>query len=119
MANVIQSAGPNSILSSSSTGAGSWFRVHPDIRNITFQVSHTGSSVGTSVASTVYIQVSNDGVNPLNTKAATVVMGGAGLDTSPAVDGFSLDAHYEYVRAYTNSLSTGSISVIASPKAPL
>lgn len=110
----LQAAGPNTILSSSSTGPGPWVRVHPSVRNVTFQATHTGSSVGTSVASTSFVEVSNDGVNPLNTKAATIVMGTAPLDVSPAVDGFSIDAHYEWVRGNINSISTGTIAIIAS-----
>ncbi len=106
---------PQTILNSSSTGPGSWYRVHPSIRNITFQTLQTGSSVGVTVASTSYIEVSNDGTNALATKAATIAFNGG----SPQSDGFSLDAHYEYVRANINSISTGGIQVIAAPKAPL
>lgn len=110
MSNLIYSPGPQTIFSSSSTGAGSWYRLHPQVRNVTFQCLQAGSSVGVTVQSTTYIEVSNDGVNALATKAGTVVFNG----TSPQSDGFTLDAHYEYVRANLNGSSTGTVSVIAS-----
>lgn len=110
----IQCAGQNTVLASSSTGPGSWIPIHPNIRNMTFQVTHTGSSVGTSVASTSFVEFSNDGVNALATKAATIVMGASPLDVSPASDGFAVDAHYNFVRGNINSISTGSISIIAT-----
>lgn len=110
MANNIYSPGPQTIFSSSSTGAGSWYRLHPAVRNVTFQCLQAGSSVGVTVGSTVYIEVSNDGVNALATKPATIAFNGA----SPQSDGFTMDAHYEYVRANLNSLTTGLVSIIAS-----
>lgn len=118
MANNIQNSGQTTILNSSSTGPGDWYQIHPGIRNITFQVTHSGSSVGTSVASTTYLQVSNDGVNPLQTKAGTVAMGTTPLDISPASDGFSLDAHYGWVRGNINSISTGRVVIVASAHCP-
>lgn len=99
---------------STSTGAGKWYRVHPNRGKLTFQVTHTGSSDGATVQSTVLIQASNDGVNPLLTTAGstvdalgTVVLNGG----SPQSAGFAIDASWEYVRAYVNALSTGSIDV--------
>lgn len=110
MANNLYSPGPQTIFSSSSTGAGNWYRLHPQVRNVTFQCLQVGSSVGVTVGSTVYIEVSNDGVNALATKPITVAFNGA----SPQSDGATLDAHYEYVRANLNSSTTGTVSVIAS-----
>lgn len=114
MAFTITSPGPTTIFSSSATGAGSWYRIHPRLGKLTFQVAHTGSSVGATVQSTTYIQVSNDGVNPLQTTAGTSV---DALGTivhnggSPQVAGFAMDAAWQYVRANLNALSTGSITV--------
>ena len=110
MANNIYSPGPQTIFSSSALGAGSWYRLHPQVRNVTFQALHTGSSVGVTVGSTIYIEVSNDGVNALATKPITVAFNAA----SPQSDGATMDAHYEYVRANLNSATTGLVSVIAS-----
>ncbi len=112
MANNIYSPGPQTILNSSSTGSGSWYRLHPSVRNVTFQALQPGSSVGVTVGSTIYVEVSNDGVNALATKAGTIAFNGA----SPQSDGFTMDAHFEYVRATINSVTTTSsaISVIAS-----
>lgn len=111
MANNIYTAGVQSMLNSSSTGPGSWYRVHPQVRNITFQATITGSSVGVTVSSTIYVEGSNDGSNAVGTKLATIALSGG----SPQSDGFTLDAHWEYVRFNTNSISTGSIAGIASP----
>lgn len=110
----INTPGPTSILNSSSTGPGNWYRIHGKMGKMTFQVLHTGSSVGATVQSTIYVQASNDGVNPLQTTAgttvdalATVVLNGG----SPQSAGFALDANWGWVRAFTNALSTGSIQV--------
>lgn len=110
MANNIYSPGPQTIFSSSSTGAGSWYRLHPQVRNVTFHALQVGSSVGVVVGSTIWVEVSNDGINPLATKPGTVAFNGA----SPQSDGFTMDAHYEYVRANLNASTTGLVSVIAS-----
>lgn len=114
MAFTINSAGPVTILNSSSTGPGEWYRVHPKLGTLTFQVTHTGSSVGATVQSTTFIQVSNDGVNPLLTTAGTSA---SALGTvthnggSPQSDGFAINANWAWVRANLNSLSTGRIAV--------
>jgi len=111
MANYLQAGGNQSILNSSSSGAGSWYRVHPQVRNITFQANAIG--VGATIGSTIIIQGSNDGVNPIATTLATISLNSA---TNTASDGFSLDAHWEYVRAQVNSLTTGMATVYASPQ---
>jgi hypothetical protein len=111
MAFNIQAGGAQTILASSSTGAGNWYRVHPQIRNITFQA--IGLSAGATIGSTVLIQASNDGINPVATTLATLSLNSS---TTEASDGFTLDAHWEYVRAQINSLTTGTLSVLASPQ---
>ena len=101
---------PVTILNSSSTGAGEWYRVHPKHSNLTFQVIHTGTSVGATVASTVLIEASNDGVNALSTPLATIVIAG---DTPQSL-GVAIDANWQWVRAKNNAIqaatagSTGS-----------
>src|SRR3954466_12797361 len=95
---------------SSSTGPGQWYRVHPDRRNLTFQIIHTGTSVGATVQSTTFIQVSNDGVTPLETTGGSSVdaLGVVALNGgSPQSAGFGIAANWEYIRANINALSTG------------
>lgn len=110
MANNLYSPGSQIIFSSTATGAGAWFRLHPNLRNVTFQALQTGTSVGTSVTSSGFIEASNDGVNALATHPITIGLAGA----SPQSDGATLDAHWEYVRFNLNTISTGTVSCIAS-----
>ena len=112
MAFNIQAGGPQTILNSSSTGPGNWYRVHPQIRNITFQATINGSSLAATGSSSAYIQVSNDGVNPL--ASIPIIIGITGA--APLADGATMDAHYEYVRAQINSITSGaaSLTVVAS-----
>lgn len=123
---IIQSAGAQAILQSSSTGAGDWYRVHHKISKLTFQVTHNPTSVGatgTTVSSTTVIEASNDGINALGTVLGTVALAGDNVQS----DGFAIDAHWEYVRAKINSVgaasagSTGAgfgIEVFVSPHIP-
>lgn len=114
MAFTLNSAGPTTILNSSSTGAGSWYRVHPKLGTMTFSVKHSGLSAGVTCQSTVYIQASNDGTNPLLTTAGTSVDALATFVTnggSPQVQGVAINANWGWVRAFTNSISTGTIAV--------
>jgi hypothetical protein len=101
-------------------GAGSWVPVHPKIRGITFQAILTGSSVGAPVSGTFGIQASNDGVNVISSTLGTIAFSSASGHVSPVSDGFAIDAHYNFVRAYLStvagSMSTGSTGqVVASP----
>ena len=109
MAFNIQAGGPQTILNSSSTGAGNWYRLHPQVRNVTFQAVATAA--GATIGSTILIQGSNDGVNPIASVLATIALNSS---STVASDGFTLDAHWEYVRAQVNSLTSGSVSVWAS-----
>lgn len=120
---ILQSAGAQAILQSSSTGAGDWYRVHHKIAKLTFQVVHTATSAGASVSSTTVIEASNDGINPLGTVLGTVALAGDTL----ASDGFAIDTHWEYIRAKFNGIgaatagSTGptfGIEVFVSPHIP-
>lgn len=100
----LQSPGVQNILNSSSTGPGSWYRVHHKLGKLTFQVTHQGTSVGTTIGSTTVIQASNDGINALATLLGTV--GIAGSDAK--ADGFAIDSHWEYVRAQINSVQAAT-----------
>lgn len=102
---------------SSAAGPGAWFRVHPRADKITFQFTHTGTSVASTVQSTCYIQGSNDGVNAMETTAGssvdaigTVVFNGG----SPQSAGITLDRNWAFVRVNIASLSTGLITVTAN-----
>lgn len=112
MANNIYSPGTVTILTSTSTGSGSWYRLHPNVRNVTFQGLANGSSVGVTAASAINIEASNDGTNALATKLGTITLNGA----APYSDGFTVDAHWEYVRATITAITTAdsTCSVIAS-----
>lgn len=97
----LHGGGGQSILTSSSTATGDWYRVTPKLGKLTFQATHTGTSVGATVGSTTVIEVSNDGVNALDTVAGTISLSG----DSPKSDGFTIDGHWEYVRAKINSVA--------------
>lgn len=114
---LLPGGGPTTLLASSSTGPGPWFRIHPRARKITVSIMHTGTSVGTTVQSTSYVQVSNDGVNPLLTTGGTTVDALATIihnGGSPQVSGFSFDAAWGWIRGNINALSTGTITMIAN-----
>lgn len=115
----IQGAGQVPIFQSTAAGAGDWYPVHPGLRNLTFQATMTGSSVGASVSGTVEIQASNDGVNPLATALGTITLSSA---ASPGSDGLAIDAHWNYVRAKLTTGSTNSsgssMAVIVSAHVP-
>lgn len=108
MSNFIQTAGVFQIHSSTATGAGEWWRVHEKIGHLSFQVLHTGSSVGVNLSSVVGIQVSNDATYPVGTVLGTITQSTV---ASPACDGVTSDAGWGYVRANTSSLSTGTVTV--------
>jgi hypothetical protein len=111
MANNIHPAGTTNILASSSTGPGSWFRLHPAVRAPTVQMTLTGSSVGVLISGVANIEVSNDGINPCQTLAGTITLSSL---ASPTADGFALVAHWEYMRANLQSISSGAASVVVS-----
>lgn len=114
---LLPGGGPTTILNSTAVGPGSWFRVHPKARKITIQFIHTGTTVGVAVASTSFIQASNDGVNPLLTTAGSSVdaLGVSVLSGgSPQSNGFTFDAAWGWIRGNIGSLSTGNIQIIAN-----
>lgn len=100
----LQSPGVQTILASSSTGPGAWYRVHHKLGNLTFQAVHTGSSVGTTVGSTTVIEASNDGINPLATVLGTIGLAGSDV----ASDGFTVNTNWQYVRAKINSVQAAT-----------
>ena len=116
MGYVINTAGPVVLLNSSSSGFGEWYRVHPKLGNLTFQVLHESlTSVGTTVSSTAVVQASNDGTNPLLTTAGTTAaaLGTVALSGgSPQSDGFTVQACWGWVRAgLLSAPSTGRVKV--------
>lgn len=118
MSFTLNTPGPQNILSTTAQSTGNWYRVHPKMAKLTFQVVQTGTSQGTSknspasttIGSTTVIEASNDGVNPLGTVLGTVGITGSDV----ASDGFTIDAGWAFVRARVLSLaattagSTGS-----------
>lgn len=120
-ATYIQNGGQHYILQSSSTGSGNWVPIHPNIRQMSITASMRGSSVGAPVFGLANIQFSADGVNPLITTSANINFSTV---ASPAIDGYAVDAHWNFVRATygpssTGGLSTGStMTVTVSPHMP-
>ena len=88
MAFTLNSAGPTTLLTSTagSVGAtGNWYRVPPKLRALAFQVTQVTSSVGATASSTTFIQVSNDGVNPI-------------ADPEPLRNSFVRSDQYSFIR---------------------
>lgn len=116
MAYVLNSPGPTTILNTTSSGFGEWYRVHPKLGTLTFQVLQVGASIGATVQSTAIVQASNDGTNPLQTTAGstvsalgTVVLNGG----SPQSDGFAINANWGWVRSgLLSAPSTGRVTVM-------
>lgn len=104
MAYTLNSPGPINILSTTAQSTGSWYRVHPKASALTFQVVHTGTSVGATVGSTTIIEASNDGVNALATPLGTVALS----SNSGTNDGFTINAGWAFVRARVGSLAATS-----------
>lgn len=104
MSYVLNGPGPTNILSTTAQSTGSWYRVHPKMSNLTFQVVHTGTSVGATVGSTTIIEGSNDGVNALATPLGTVALS----SNSGTNDGFTINAGWAFVRARVGSLAATS-----------
>lgn len=104
-ANYIHTGGQSYILQSSSTGNGNWVPVHPNIRQMSVQAELTGSSVGAPVAGSVSLQASLDGVNVISSTLGVINFNQV---ASPAVDGFAIDAHWNFIRAVYAGNTTGS-----------
>ena len=106
----LHSPGGQTILNSSSTGPGDWYRIHPKLGKLFVSVTHQATSVGASLSSTVNIEASNDGVNALATKLGTIVFAGDTIQT----DGFAIDSHPEYIRANYNSIGAATAASTGS-----
>jgi hypothetical protein len=92
------------------TGAGGWVKAAADIgRGISFQAVIEGTG---AVTSTVDIEVSNDGVNAIDTVAGTISLSG----TTTHNDGFTADAPWAYWRANITAISgtSAAVTVIAN-----
>jgi len=123
----INGQGATLLLDSSSTGAGAWCAAGPGITNLSFQVSHYGTSTASVTGSTVVIEVSNDGITACATVLGTITISSA-AQSSPAADGFATASNWRYYRAKINSISaatagaagtTMAIKVFASGQAPI
>lgn len=85
------------------TGAGDW--KYKDSPHATFQATVTGTGV---VTATVDIEVSNDGVNAVDTVAGTITLSG----TTVHSDGFTTQhSPWKYVRANVTAITGTDASV--------
>lgn len=109
MANNIQDGGVTTILSTltTSTGSGSWYRVHPKIGVLSFQAILTGSSEGYLGTASVKIEGSNDGSNANVTALGTISFTTV---ATPVADGFTSTDRFEYVRGTITALTSSTLS---------
>ncbi len=87
------------------TVTGDW--MFKDAPNTGIQATVTGTG---SVAATVVIEVSNDGVNAVATPAGTIILSG----TTSSSDGFVMDAAWKFVRARISAISGTAATVNVS-----
>lgn len=112
------SPGPITILSllaaSSNTtagttsSAGSWYEISPRLDRLAFHLVQTPSSAGGTLNSTVYIEVSNDGVYPVATKAGTYALAGSTWQSDGGTLLSSMLGAWRFIRANANSISTST-----------
>ena len=88
-----------------STVTGDW--MFKDAPNTGIQATVNGTG---AVATTVVIEVSNDGVNAVATPAGTIALSG----TTSASDGFVMDAAWKFVRARISAISGTGATVNVS-----
>jgi hypothetical protein len=116
---LIQSPGPVTILTveakssnastaSSTSVAGSWYEISPRLDRLGFHVVQIPSSAGGTLNSTIYIEVSNDGLYPIATKAATFALAGSTWQSDGATLNTSMQGAWRYIRANANSVSTST-----------
>ncbi len=84
------------------TGAGDW--KYKDSPYAAFQAIVTGTG---AVTATVDIEMSNDGVNVVDTAAGTITLSG----TTSHSDGFTTNSPWKYVRANVTAISGTNASV--------
>lgn len=86
-----------------STGAGEWQRFKANFMNAnaTFQASANGSAGAFSA--TIDIEVSNDGVNALDTPMGTITLSGTATTVNSC--GFASNASWLYVRGNVTAIS--------------
>lgn len=117
---LIQSPGATVLLTSTAgttKTVGSWFEVHPKLGKWAFQALLTASSAAATCGSTIYIEVSNDGVYPIATKGLTIAL--TNTSTDYVCDGgcfaTSMAGSWRYVRANLQSLTTSTAGSAGSP----
>lgn len=101
----------NIMTAKTNTGAGS-FRAWNNLANgsnqITFQATVSGTG---AVSATVDIEVSNDGVNVVDTVAGTIALSGTTSDS----DGITVDAPWGFWRANVTAISgTGAAVTVTA-----
>jgi hypothetical protein len=79
-----------------STITGTW--KYKDAAEASYQATVTGTG---SISATVIIDVSNDGINAINTPLGTIVLSGTTTDS----DGFTSNAPWKFVRARISAIS--------------
>lgn len=97
--------------------AGSWYQINSNLARFAWQATLTASSAGATCGSTVVIEVSNDGVNPLATKAQTLALTNDTTDfkSDGAVLSSSMQGAWLYVRANVTSLTTSTAGSAGFP----
>ena len=115
------SPGATTLLSNTAgttTVVGDWFRIHPKLGRLSFHATLLASSIGATASSSVNIEVSNDGVYPLATKALTLSL--TNTSTTYASDGgvlaSTMDGTWQYVRANCASLTTSTAGSTGNPQ---
>ena len=78
------------------TGTSDW--KYKDSPGATYHATVSGTG---AVSATINIEMSNDGVNALETAAGTITLTG----TTSSTDGFTTDAAWKYVRANVTAIS--------------
>lgn len=117
----IQTKGPTTIYQNTAAttkASGDWYQVHPGLKNLTFQVVQTASSVGATASSTTYIEVTNSTAEgPVATKWLTVALTGT-TDTvtdGGSATGTSMSGPWHFYRANINSVSTSTAGSAGFP----
>jgi hypothetical protein len=98
-------------LTSTTTGAGSGYRVPPDLRLGGVQAIQVGSSAGVTVTSSGSLQVSNDGSNWSDITGSTLAINGTTPQTAALALQSSLAGPWGFIRA---SYNAGSSTTTAS-----
>lgn len=115
----IQSPGKFTIFAStagSTTTVGAWKQVHHDITRLTFAITLATASAGATAGTSGVIEVSHDGVTPLNTKGQAFQLSATtDLVADGAVYTSSMNGAWPYLRYNMQSLSSSTAGSAGSP----